>query len=191
MYYKYISDLVLIQKAERTPQPLLHQSKLWMIWRATITSTTCFYCASMNGRILAIADPAINSIPVHPNCKCFTEKLIAIVAGTATSDGEHGVDKYVSMFGQLPGNYVTKEVAEAAGWKRKRGNLADVLPGKMIGGNEYKNRDHRLPEAPGRIWYEADFDYTGGYRNDCRLLYSNDGLIFVTYNHYATFYEIG
>ena len=39
--------------------------------------------------------------------------------------------------------------------------------------------------------YEADFDYSGGYRNDCRLLYSNDGLIFVTYDHYATFYEIG
>ena len=43
---------------------------------------------------------------------------------------------------------------------------------------------------PGRIWFEADFDYTGGYRNSFRLLYSNDGLIFVTYDHYATFYEI-
>ena len=71
------------------------------------------------------------------------------------------------------------------------GNLADILPGRMIGGDKYKNRDGRLPDAPGRVWYEADFDYTGGYRNDCRLLYSNDGLIFVTYDHYLTFYEIG
>ena len=50
----------------------------------------------------------------------------------------------------------------------------------MIGGDKYKNRDGRLPDAPGSVWYEADFDYTGGYRDDCRLLYSNDGLIFVT-----------
>ena len=48
----------------------------------------------------------------------------------------------------------------------------------------------RLPYAPGRIWYEADFDYTGGFRNDCRLIFSNDGLLFVTYDHYETFIEI-
>ena len=71
------------------------------------------------------------------------------------------------------------------------GNLADVLPGKMIGGMIYKNRDHRLSEKPGRIWYEADFDYVSGIRNGRRLLYSNDGLLFATYNHYRTFYEIG
>ena len=42
----------------------------------------------------------------------------------------------------------------------------------------------------GRVWYEADINYTGGYRNTHRILYSNDGLIFVTYNHYETFYEV-
>ena len=75
-------------------------------------------------------------------------------------------------------------------WVKAEGNLADVLPGRMIGGDVFENRKHKLPEAPGRIWFEADFDYTGGYRNSFRLLYSNDGLIFVTYDHYATFYEI-
>lgn len=61
----------------------------------------------------------------------------------------------------------------------------------MIGGKIYRNRDHRLPESNGRIWHEADFDYISGYRNNCRLLYSNDGLLFVTYDHYTTFFEIG
>ncbi len=46
------------------------------------------------------------------------------------------------------------------------------------------------PQKRGRLWYEADFDYTGGYRNSCRFLYSNDGLMFVTYDHYATFCAI-
>jgi hypothetical protein len=41
-----------------------------------------------------------------------------------------------------------------------------------------------------RIWYEADINYTSGYRGTERILYSNDGLIFVTYDHYQTFYEI-
>ena len=60
----------------------------------------------------------------------------------------------------------------------------------MIGGNVYKNREGKLPGQPGRIWYEADINYTGGFRTHDRILYSNDGLIFVTYDHYQTFYEI-
>ena len=145
----------------------------------------------MNGRILSVDDPRIFSIPLHPNCKCYIETLIAILAGTATNEGTDGVDLYVALYGHLPENYMTKEIAESAGWKRRRGNLAEVLPEKRIGGNIYKNRDHKLPESTNRIWYEADFDYDGGYRNNCRLLYLNDGLIFVTYDHYASFCEIG
>ena len=52
------------------------------------------------------------------------------------------------------------------------------------------NYDLKLPVSQGRIWYEADINYTGGKRNRERILYSNDGLIFVTYDHYQTFYEI-
>lgn len=44
--------------------------------------------------------------------------------------------------------------------------------------------------AEGRVWYEADINYTGGYRRRHRILYSNDGLIFVTYDHYETFWEV-
>lgn len=191
MYYKRSIGVLLIQKATIKSHQVMYESKFVIAWRAIITPTTCLYCSSTNGRILSTTDPVINTIPVHPNCKCFVEALMVIAVGTATSAGENGVDRYVALFGSLPGNYVPKEIAEAAGWKRKRGNLADVFPGKLIGGSVYKNRDHRLPEAPERIWYEANFDYTSGFRNDCRLMYSNDGLIFVTYGHYATFYEIG
>ena len=65
-----------------------------------------------------------------------------------------------------------------------------IQPGAIIGGDVYKNKKEILPFAPGRVWYEADINYTGGYRGSQRLLYSNDGLIFVTYDHYNTFYEI-
>ena len=60
----------------------------------------------------------------------------------------------------------------------------------MIGGDRFYNDKGKLPNAPNRIWYEADIDYQSGYRNTYRILYSNDGLIFVTYDHYQTFYEL-
>jgi hypothetical protein len=60
----------------------------------------------------------------------------------------------------------------------------------MIFGGIYENRNRHLPFVPGRIWYEADINYIGGLRGLERILFSNDGLIFVTYDHYLTFYEI-
>lgn len=65
-----------------------------------------------------------------------------------------------------------------------------LFPGKMIGGDVYDNDDFKLPSAPGRVWHEADINYVSGKRNRQRVLYSNDGLIFATYDHYQTFYEI-
>jgi len=177
----------LIEKAV----PITYKSRKWKIWRAIITPGTCYYCASMSGRILSIDDPKIAEIPVHENCKCYVEAMSAIVAGTATNAGADGVDLYVALHGTLPEHYISEAEAEAQGWKKWLGNLAEVLPGRMIGGKIYRNRNHKLPEANGRIWREADFDYASGYRNNCRLLYSNDGLLFVTYDHYITFYEIG
>ena len=54
----------------------------------------------------------------------------------------------------------------------------------------YKNKNGHLPTASGREWIEADLNYKFGFRNDQRILFSNDGLIFVTYDHYKTFCEI-
>ena len=64
------------------------------------------------------------------------------------------------------------------------------MPNKMITRGQYYNDDGHLPYASGRIWFEADINYTTGKRNSQRVLWSNDGLIFVTYDHYETFYEI-
>lgn len=83
-----------------------------------------------------------------------------------------------------------KKDAKLQGWKPIQGNLDQVLPNMMIGGDIYKNRNGHLPYWPGRVWYEADINYTGGFRTRHRILYSNDGLVFVTYDHYETFIEI-
>lgn len=76
------------------------------------------------------------------------------------------------------------------GWNPKQGNLADVAPGKSLGGDIFKNREGLLPRSPGRVWREADINYTSGYRGNDRLLYSNDGLIYKTTDHYTWFTRI-
>ncbi len=81
-------------------------------------------------------------------------------------------------------------MAKENGWKKQKGNLRVNLPDAIIGGDIYKNREGKLPQKQGRVWYEADINYLGGFRNQHRLLYSNDGLIFVTYDHCSSFYEI-
>jgi len=111
------------------------------------------------------------------------------VAGTATIDGESGADYAVKTTGFLPSNYITHEDAERRGWIRTQGNLDKVLPGMMVFGI-YENRNKKLPDAGGRQWFEADINYRGGFRNTQRIVFSNDGLMFVTYDHYRTFYEI-
>lgn len=110
--------------------------------------------------------------------------------GTATNDGINGADYALFYFNTLPDCYVTKEEVKLLGWKNKLGNLSEILPGKLIGGDVYRNLEKKLPQTPGRVWYEADFDYSGGFRNRKRIIYSNDGLVFVSYDHCHTFYEI-
>lgn len=96
------------------------------------------------------------------------------------------VANYVATHGELPDGYITKNEARALGWEEREGNLSEVAPGKAIGGDRFRNREKNLPDVPDRIWYEADLDYDGGYRGPKRLLYSNDGLIFYTLDHYET-----
>ncbi len=112
-----------------------------------------------------------------------------ITAGTATTNGYNGADRKLKYNGALPDYYIEYTEAIQKGWKPKK-SLSNYIPGKMIGGRIYDNEDQHLPNADGRIWREADINYKTGRRNKQRVVWSNDGLIFVTYDHYETFYEI-
>ena len=111
-----------------------------------------------------------------------------------TEDGSYTsmeeVSAYIHEFGHLPDNYITKSEAKNLGWKSSEGNLTIVAPGKSIGGDNFSNREGQLPKQSGRKYYECDIDYTGGTRNSKRIVYSNDGLIFYTEDHYNTFEQL-
>ena len=144
----------------------------------------------MHGKIFPMRELLSVRPPLHPFCRCKIKPMEAISAGYATQEGTAGADYWLKYHGRLPDHYVQKNDARKLGWKAKKGNLTQILPGCVIGGDQYYNDDGHLPDAPGRIWYEADFDYSSGFRGDCRILYSNDGLLFASYDHYVTYTEI-
>lgn len=100
--------------------------------------------------------------------------------------GKSEVALYIHTFHKLPGNFITKREAQRLGWKHK-GTLDKVAPGKSIGGDRYGNYEGRLPQKQGRGWKECDIDYKRGDRNAKRIVYSNDGLIYYTDDHYKNF----
>ena len=166
-------------------------SLTWANWMSRLTLTTCEYCVEHHGKIvdISILDYKI-SVDAHQNCKCVYVPMRTKKVGTATDMEKNGADVQIFYSNKLPDYYVKRAYAEDTGFRNNRGNLDKVLPGKMIGGDIYKNKNGKLPSAPGRVWHEADINYDKGYRNRQRILYSNDGLVFVTYDHYHTFYEI-
>ena len=97
---------------------------------------------------------------------------------------------YIFEHGELPDNFITKKEAQALGWDSSVNYVSDVAPGKSIGGDYFGNYEGRLPKAKGRKFYECDCNYTGGKRGAERVIYSNDGHVWYTNDHYETFTEL-
>ncbi|MBQ6998658.1 MAG: phage head morphogenesis protein [Clostridia bacterium] len=165
-------------------------STSWRTWKAMLDPKTCLTCRKLNGKIYDTDEVPVPNPPIHENGRCIIDRLEAKRAGLATKKGIEGADWQLKFHGELPEYYITVEEAKEMGWQPKLGDLAFKCPDKMIFGGIYNNDNGHLPSAEGRIWYEADINYIRGYRGMDRILFSNDGLIFVTYDHYHTFYEI-
>ena len=111
------------------------------------------------------------------------------ISEQATYTDKEYVAAYINEFAKLPHNYITKNQAKKLGWQTK-GTLDKVAPGKSIGGDRYGNYEGLLPKKNGRVWTECDIDYVKGKRNAKRIVFSNDGLIYYTGDHYKTFTKL-
>lgn len=118
------------------------------------------------------------------------EETAPVVEETGLYTSKDEVALYIHTYGHLPDNYITKREAENLGWNSKEGNLWQAAPGMSIGGSRFGNYEGALPDKEGRQYYECDIDYDGGYRGAKRIIYSDDGLIFYTEDHYKTFEQL-
>ena len=103
------------------------------------------------------------------------------------TDSAEAVAAYIHTYGCLPEFYMTKNEARVLyGWEG--GALDNLAPGMAIGGDTFRNYEGQLPDAPGRYYTECDIGTIGnGARGAKRIVFSNDGLIFYTEDHYETF----
>lgn len=118
-----------------------------------------------------------------------TERPTAAPKQTAITAPQDIAD-YIFAHGTLPDNFLTKSEARQLGWDSSKNYVSDVAPGYSIGGDKFGNYEGLLPDASGRKWYEADANYTAGPRGAERILYSSDGLVYYTNDHYQTFTEM-
>ncbi len=112
---------------------------------------------------------------------------------TVTEDGiydsKEEVALYIHLFRHLPSNYITKKQAEALGWPG--GDLRPSAPGKCRGGSHFGNYEGPLPDAKGREWTECDIGTLNAKsRGAKRIIFSNDGLIYYTDDHYESFTQL-
>ena len=110
----------------------------------------------------------------------------AVTAGPA-EEAQRLAD-YIFEHGELPDYFLTKREAQELGWDHNY--LSDVAPGMSIGGDRFGNYERKLPALKGRKYFEADCYYRGGKRNAYRIIYSNDGHVWYTEDHYETFIEL-
>lgn len=121
---------------------------------------------------------------------------IKVVSGENDELEENGiytskekVALYLYTYNKLPSNFITKNQAKELGWEG--GSLLSIAPDKCIGGDYYSNYERKLPVETGRVYYECDINTLGALdRGAERLVYSNDGLIYYTPDHYSTFEKI-
>ncbi len=142
-------------------------------------------------------DKTLSESPASSNIEDYSstadEPEDALICALSAAPDEHGtydskddVALFIHTYGHLPDNYITKQQAEDAGWSG--GSVEKYCPGKCIGGSRFGNFEGLLPDKDGRTWTECDINTLGASsRGAERIVFSNDGLIYYTPDHYESF----
>lgn len=165
------------------------KSQNWKHWFAQLDLKTCESCRTMHGKIYSIGEIVPNAPPLHWYCRCEIKPMNAADAKECTKQGINGAPYWLKKYGKLPEYYISGEALQVLGWRWGKAP-SKYAPAKMVTMGIYRNENGHLPSLPGRVWFEADINYTSGKRNAQRIVWSSDGLIFVTYDHYQTFIEV-
>lgn len=127
-----------------------------------------------------------SSTDSNDNDSGANESNSSIMPEDGSYTSKEDVALYIHLYGHLPPNFITKKEAEALGWKG--GSLEPYAPGMCIGGNRFGNYEELLPIKEGRSYTECDIDTLGADKRGAkRIVFSNDGLIYYTEDHYKSF----
>ena len=132
----------------------------------------------------------LSAIAVYSGCDFFEEPEerydYTIIDEYASYTTKDDVSLYLYTYGHLPHNYITKKEARALGWES--GGLDEFQYEACLGGDWFGNYEGLLPEEDGRDYYECDIDTMHrDSRGAKRIVYSDDGLIYYTEDHYTSF----
>jgi len=157
--------------------------KIIPIFLTLLMTISLVGCSTLFEDFSALMDDGSSSISDSSG----SETDSSVVEDESYDDFE-SVAQYIKLYNKLPSNFITKKEARSLGWDSGR-DLWDYAEGKSIGGDYFGNYEELLPEKDGRVWYECDINYKGGRRGADRIVYSNDGLIYMTTDHYESFTE--
>lgn len=180
-----------LELAYGTTQPLqLNNAPAKVAWKSSDTSIA--YCSNGTLEARSVGTATITALCNGKPYNC----AVTVVSGEDTvlkEDGKYTskemLAQYIAAYHKLPEHFMTKTQAQALGWQG--GSLLEYAKFGCIGGDVYSNYEKKLETADGRIYYECDVDTLGALsRGAKRLVYSNDGLIYYTGDHYNTFERI-
>ena len=161
-------------------------------WSRGADGGTAGQTAAPEQAVTVLADSPV--LDTAPPAAAATEMApqAATAPGRITEDGQYtskdDVALYIHTYGHLPGNFITKAEAKALGWGDQYSSVDDAAPGKSIGGDRFGNREGLLPKQKGRTYTECDIGTRGKKsRGAKRIVFSNDGLIYYTGDHYESF----
>ncbi len=128
----------------------------------------------------------VSDVTEEKTTEAVSDETEAVIAEDGAYTSKEDVALYLHTYGKLPSNFITKKEAKALGWSG--GGLDSYAYGACIGGDKFGNYEGNLPEESGRQYYECDIDTMNqDSRGAKRIVYSNDGLIYYTEDHYNTF----
>lgn len=116
-----------------------------------------------------------------------TEEAAPLLPEDGSYTSKEDVAEYLHLYGHLPDNFISKKEAKKQGWDGNARLFQQLFPGASIGGDYFGNYEGHLPTAPGREYHECDINFNGKSRGAERIVFSNDGLIYYTGDHYETF----
>lgn len=165
-------DIVSSLIGERVPQAEIQEE--------AITETVPEAGENIDNMLLTEQEPEQPQEESQPT----QQEQLPLIDENGSYTSKDDVALYIHTYGHLPNNFITKNEARELGWEG--GSVEDYAPGCSIGGDRFGNYEGILPE--GKKYTECDIDTLGrSSRGSRRIVFSNDGCIYYTDDHYETF----